>query len=149
LSWVTSVIREIQTDGQATDHLGKFYENAATPQVIFTADTAATPAQVAGVSKAVREHYAGVENAYRNIVVGGGTDVQVVGSLLNQLDYTSTQGGHETRIASRSRVPPTMLLIREGMQGSALNSGNYAQTRRMFADDFFVPYAEGLYDTVE
>lgn len=143
-SWVTAVLREIVTDGQATDHLSKFYENAATPQVIFTVDTAATPEQVSAVSKAVREHYAGTENAYRNIVVGGGTDVQVVGSLLSQLSYRETQGGHETRIASRSRVPPTIALMSEGMQGSALNSGNYAQTRRMFADDFFVPHAEGL-----
>lgn len=144
LSWVSSVLDEIATDRQASDHLSKFYTNAATPQMVYSFDATLTPTQIAEYAAMIRDDTAGTANAYKSLVVGGGADVEVVGDRLAQLNYKDTQGGHESRIASRSRVPAAVLGIREGMQGSALNSGNYTATRRLWADTWFSPHAASL-----
>ena len=81
--------------------------------------------------------------------LGGGSDVTVVGSKLADLDLKSLQGGLETRIAVRSRVPAAILGVREGLGGSALNSGNYAATRRLWADSWFAPSVQSLCASVE
>lgn len=148
-SWVTSLVREIIADGQATDHLTKFFENAATPQLIFKLPQNVKDESVRRFRKLIEEGSAGTANAYRNLYIGDGADVQVVGSMLQQLDMKGLQGGSESRIAARSRVPATVLGIREGMQGSALNAGNYSAARRMWADGWFSPVADSLAETLE
>ena len=148
-SWITSVLREITQDGQATDHLSKFYENGTTPPLIFSLDAAVNADQAKQYAALLKEQQGGVANAYKPLVIGGGADVQVVGSNIQQLNYRETQGGHETRIASRSRVPAVVLGISEGMQGSALNAGNYSQTRRLWADGWFTPHADSLCAALE
>jgi hypothetical protein len=49
------------------------------------------------------------------------------------------QSAGETRIAAAARTPPVMVGLSEGLQGSALNSGNYQAARRMFADGTMRP----------
>lgn len=149
LSWVQSVLLEISTDIQASQHLAKFYEHAATPNLIFSFDKDLSSEQVKTYAEMIQKRHSGTANAYRNMVLGGGADVQVVGANLQQLDYKNTQGGHETRVASRARVPAVILGLREGMQGSSLNAGNYSSTRRMWADGWFSPTANGLCATLE
>jgi hypothetical protein len=148
-SWVTSVVREVATDDQATDHLAKFYENAATPQAVFSFDKDLTPAQIKEYAELIHEDTAGTANAWKSLVLGGGADVQVVGSQLAQLDYRVTQGGHESRIAMRSHVPAVILQAKEGMQGSALNAGNYTATRRLWSDLWFSSASESLCASIE
>ena len=148
-SWVTSLVREIVADGQATDHLSKFFANAATPQLVFTLPANIKDEAMARFRASVEESSAGVQNAYRNLYLAGGADVNVVGSMLQQLDMKGIQGGVESRVAARSRVPATVLGIREGMQGSALNAGNYSAARRMWADGWFSPTADGLAESLE
>jgi len=63
---------------------------------------------------------------------------------LGDLRMGDLQGGFETRIAVRSRVPSTMLGTREGLGGSALNAGNYDSARRLWADGFLVPHMESF-----
>ncbi|MFS8586663.1 MAG: phage portal protein, partial [Acidimicrobiia bacterium] len=60
------------------------------------------------------------------------------------LDLKGVQGGFETRIAYLSRVPAVVLSIAEGMQGSSLNAGNYAQARRNFADSWVYPTLQDI-----
>jgi hypothetical protein len=93
--------------------------------------------------------YGGVGNAYRTWFIGGGSDVTVVGSKLGELALREVQGGFESRFAIRSRVPATVLGIREGMAGSALNAGNYSATRRMWADGWFSPTVQDLCAVLE
>lgn len=143
-SWVTAVAREIALDGQATDHLGKFYANAATPNLAVSFDASLDADTVREYAQLLQEQHAGTTNAYRTMAIGGGADVSVVGSDMRQMGYRDTQGGHENRIAVRSRVPGVILGTRESQQGSSLNSGNYASTRRLFADSWFSPTADGL-----
>ena len=137
-SWVQSVALEISTDGQATRHLSKFYEHAATPNLVFVMDKQVPATQVQEYAEAINDRHSGTRNAYRNMVIGGGADVKVVGADMAQLNYKATQGQHETRIASRARVPAVILVISEGMQVSSLNAGNYSSTRCMWASRLFI-----------
>lgn len=148
-SWVTSIVEEVSTDMQASDHLSRFYKNAATPQLVFSLKEAKTAAQVQDFADVVNGGHAGVENAYKNLFLGGGADVTVVGADLSKMQYQDIQGGHESRIAARSRVPAIVLGIREGMAGSALNAGNYTSTRRMWSDGWVTPTADGLCATLQ
>lgn len=148
-SWVTSVVQEIRNDGQATNHTSKFFDHAATPNMVFTMDPNLTVEQVQAFADLTNQRHAGSENAYKNLFLGGGTGVEVVGSENAALGLKDIQGGYEARIASRARVPAVVLGIREGMGGSALNSGNYAQTRRLWADGWFTPSVQGLCASAE
>jgi phage portal protein BeeE len=149
-AWVTAVWREIAADMQSTDHVSKFFENAATANMVATAPPeVVTKEQFDEWVAAFDGAHRGVENSWRTVYVQAGTDIKVVGSQIGELRMAELQGGFETRVAARSRVPATVLLIREGMQGSALNAGNYSQTRRLWADSWFTPYAQALCGSVE
>lgn len=143
-SWVTGVMREIVADGQATEHIERFFQNAATPNAIIRPDRTLTAAQMREFQELFEKNYGGVSNAYKTWFIGGGSDVTVVGSKLGELALRDVQGGFETRIGTRSRVPASVLGIREGMAGSALNAGNYSATRRMWADAWFSPTVQDL-----
>lgn len=148
-SWIGSVLSEIQTDKQATEFKSKFFENAATPQMVVTFDPNVTQQQASDMAELIHNRSEGAGNAYKTLVLGGGADVKVTGSNLAQLDLKNTQGVDETRIALRSRVPATVLGISEGLAGSALNAGNYSQTRRMWSDAWFTPTAQNLCASLE
>ena len=148
-SWVGSVLSEITTDRQATEFKSKFFANAATPQLIVTLDPHTTQQQASDVAGVINQRHEGSGNAYKTLVLGGGADVTVAGSNLQQLDLKTTQGVDETRIALRSRVPATVLGISEGLAGSALNAGNYSQTRRLWSDAWFTPTAQNLCAALE
>lgn len=149
-AWVTSIWREIAADMQATDHVSKFFSNAATPNMIAKAPPGVvTRDQFTEWVDAFDGAHRGAINAWKTIYTQSGTDIEVVGSQLAELGMAELQGGFETRVSSRSRVPATVLLIREGLGGSALNAGNYAQTRRLWADSWFSPYAQGFCASME
>jgi phage portal protein BeeE len=147
-SWITSVMREVLGDEQLTEHQSKFYSNAATPNMVITLPSGVDQA---GVDQFMARHKAanvGPSKAGKTMLVTDGADVKVVGSQLAQLEIKDTQGGHESRIAARSRVPATVLGIREGLAGSALNAGNYSSARRMWADGWVSPTFSGLCSTL-
>lgn len=149
-SWVTAIWREVAADLQATDHVSKFFGNAATPSMVAMAPPGVvTPEQFSEWVDAFEGSAAGVANAWRTLYIQSGTDVKVVGSPVGDLGLGDLQGGFETRVSVRSRVPAVVLGIREGLAGSALNSGNYAQTRRLWADGWFTPYAQSLCASAE
>jgi hypothetical protein len=139
LSWLTPVLREMQADSNATEHKIKFFENAGTPNMVFTLDKGLQPDAVSRFAQLINEQSVGTQNAYRNLFLGGGADVTVVGTDLKQLDFSNVQGAGENRISVASRVPASILGIREGLQGSALNAGNFGQARRVLADSWLHP----------
>ena len=147
-SWVSSVISELAADIQADRSADKFFEQGATPRLVFTLPNA-TPEQVEQIREQADAQYSGVENHYRTVFAGGGADVKVVGSKLADLALKEFRGMAETRIAMRSGVPAQMLGIAEGMQGSALTQGNYSASRRQFADAFVAPYLDSLAAALE
>jgi len=148
-SWVTSVMREITADGQATDHQTKFFDNAATPNLVFLMDPSKTPEETQQFADITNKLHAGPGNSYKSMYLGGGTDVKVVGSTLDSLNLKDLTGGFETRVALRARIPGVILGVREGYAGSSLNQGNYNSARRMLADGWLAPTVEGLCAALE
>ena len=78
--------------------------------------------------------HAGAANAYKTLYLAPGADVQVVGKDFQQMDFANTQGRDETRIASAAGVPPVIVGLKESLQGSSLNQGNFGAARRSLAD---------------
>lgn len=144
MSWVTPAIREIQADSLTTDHKIRFFENGATPNLVVKGLTAASREQFNQLVDMMEERHAGVQNAYRTLYLTQGADATVVGSDLAQIDMKSTQGAGETRISMLSRVHPVVLAASEGLQGSALNAGNFAMARRIWADTWILPTLQDL-----
>lgn len=149
-AWLSKVWREVASDMQATDHASKFFENAATANMIVS-----TPPDVTNTTQfnewvdAYEEAHAGSRNAWKTVYVQAGTDVTVVGAKMAELAMEELQGGFETRVSMASRVPATVALMREGNKGSALNGTNYSQIRRMWADAWFQSYAQGFCASLE
>ncbi len=134
MSWLSPIIREIEADTATTTHKLKFFEHGATPPFAIKYDPSiSTEAFQRFVEHFKREH-SGTANAYKVLHLGGGADPTTVGTDLRQLDFKATQGAGETRIAAAAGVGAIMARLSEGLQGSALNSGNYNAAKRQFAD---------------
>jgi len=148
-SWVTSVVRETLLDGQVTDHMGKYFEKATVPGLVFIMDPSKSPADTAEYAKVVNENFAGESNRFRNMFLGGGTDVKVVGSSIKDLGLNEITGVFENRVSVRSRIPASVLGTKEALSGSSLNAGNYGAARRLLADGWFTPTVDGLCESLE
>lgn len=138
MSWLTPLIREIQADGAMTQHKLNFLKNGATVNLIVKLPTPKEEDFNRAVAR-FRENHESVANAYKTLFLSAGTDVIPVGTTLQQMDFSTVQGSGEGRIAMAARIPQVLLGTREGQQGSSLNSGNYQESRRMFADGCILP----------
>lgn len=139
MSWLTPVLREVMADRAATTHKLKFFENGATLSTIASLPKETSVDAFRDFVAEFKASHQGTDNAYKTLFLGGGADVTTVGADLRQLDFKSTQGASETRIAAAARVHPVILGISEGLAGSSLNAGNYGQARRNFADGTMRP----------
>jgi Phage-related protein len=134
MSWVTPAIRDVSADNLMTDHKRAFMRNAATPNVVVRFDPSITLKAVKEFKEFFEAGHRGVQNAYKTLFLGGGADVTVVGKDFAQLEFAATQGKGESRLASAAGVPPSWVGFSEGLQGSALNAGNFTAARRRFGD---------------
>jgi hypothetical protein len=90
------------------------------------------------VERFKREH-TGVANRFKTLFLASGVDATVVGSNLEQMDFTKTQGAGEVRIAAAAMVPAAIAGLSEGLAGSSLNAGNLSETWRQFANGWARP----------
>jgi hypothetical protein len=149
LSWVGSVLEDVGIDMQANVSVGKYFENGAiTPHVYTFPESMTTEKFGAGV-EAFRKEYGGARNAYKTLFLAPGADVRMIGVSAKDLALTEVRGRIDTKVSVRSRVHAAVLGTAEGMQGSALNAGNYSQVRRLTADGYFSPTVAGLCATLE
>lgn len=139
MSWLTPIVNEVLGDQAATLHKLKLFENGATPNMVVKGVPAANPDQFEAWVKKFKEAHQGIANAYKTLFLSGGADATVVGKDLQQLDFKVTQGAGETRIAAAAGVPPAVVGLSEGLQGSSLNAGNYGMARRRLADGTLRP----------
>ena len=137
MSWLSPIVREIQADSAATKHKLKFFENAATPNLAVSLKESVTVEQFRQFVKEMNDASVGIENAYKNLYLGGGADVTVIGANMNQMDFRPIQGAGETRVCAAGRVPPIIVGLSEGL--SAATYSNYAQARRAFGDSWARP----------
>ena len=110
-----------------------------TPNLIVKWPEAYPKAKALEAIDVFEQEHKGAYNAYRTMYLLGGAEAQAVGKDLQQMDFKATQGAGETRIASGMNVHPTIVGLSEGMQGSALNAGNFNATRRLQADKMLRP----------
>jgi hypothetical protein len=133
MSWITPIIREIQADSAASAHKELFFENGATPNMIVKIDTS-IPEKFKETVNLVEAGHTGLANAYKTLYLAAGVDATVVGSNFQQIDFAVTQAAGETRLATAGGIHPVILGLREGLQGSSLNQGNFMAARRLTAD---------------
>lgn len=136
MSWLSPVVREIQADTAATVHKGKFFDNAATPNLAVTMPIT-EKAKFLEAVQAMDENHKGAANAYKTLWLMGGATTEVIGADMKQLDFAVTQGAGETRIAAAGGVPPIIVGLKEGLQAATYS--NYGQARRAFADHWARP----------
>lgn len=134
MSWLTPVIRDIQGDNAATIHKDRFFRNAATPNLAIKFDPSINLAAAKEFKEFIEAGHKGAWNAYKTLYLGGGADPIAIGKDFQQLDFAVTQGKGESRLAAAAGVPPSWVGFSEGLQGSALNAGNFTAARRRFGD---------------
>lgn len=133
MSWITPVLPEVNSDTASEIHKAKFFENAATPNMAIKFDPTVTFEAVKKFKELLETEHQGAINAYKTLYLGGGADPVTIGKDFQQLQFAATQGKGESRLASAAGVPASWVGFSEGLQGSALNAGNFdsAARRRM------------------
>lgn len=134
MSWVTPVIGELLSDDASEVHKRRYFQNAATPNLAIKFDPQTTVEQIRAFKELLEDEHQGHWNAYKTLYLGGGADPVSVGSNFQQLDFAKTQGKGESRLAAAAGVPPSWVGFSEGLQGSALNAGNFTAARRRLGD---------------
>jgi phage portal protein BeeE len=134
MSWVTPALREYQADTLAVEHKARFFTNAGTPNMAIRFDASITLEQVKLFKALLESEHKGTWNAWKTLYLGGGADPVPIGSSFKDMDYAIIQGRAESRLAADAGVPPSWVGFSEGLQGSALNAGNFTSARRRFSD---------------
>ncbi|MFI6732103.1 phage portal protein [Nonomuraea sp. NPDC050451] len=134
LSWITPLLGEVEADSAATEHKRNFFHNGATPRVVVSLDATVKPDMFDRFIAKFEAAHGGTGSAYRTMYLGGGADAKMLSHSLKDLDYKAVQAIGESRLAAAAGVPPVIVGFSEGLAGSSLNAGNYASSRRRFAD---------------
>lgn len=139
MSWLTPVIDEIKGDKASTKHKLRFFQNGAVPGLAIAYDKTLDRDTVKKYAEYVNEQFGGLDNAYKTLHLGGGADPKPIGANLQQIEFKVTQGAGESRIAAASGLGAVMAQFSEGLQGSSLNTGNFAAARTRAETVLFRP----------
>ena len=131
ISWLNSLLSELQADRAMTQHKLQFFEHGATPNLAVMLDVS-DPDRYEKWSEKIRARFGGVANAYETMVLGAGATVVPVGADIKQIDFAITQGGGETRIAAAARGPPVIVGFSEGLKAATYS--NYGLAMRAWSD---------------
>lgn len=148
MSWLTPILREMQSDIQATEHKLAFFRNGASPNMVISFEPTMKLEQVKRFKEALEAEHKGSTNAYKTLYLVG-AKATPVGTDFKAMDFKQVSGLSETRIAAAAGVHPVILGLSEGLQGSSLNAGNYSQVRRRFADLTIAPLWEAAAAALE
>lgn len=139
MSWITPIVREVQADKSVTKHKQKFFENGATPSIAVSMKETVSPEKFAQFKRLMESNYAGVDNAYKTMYLGGGADVTPIGALIQQLDFRVITSIGEERICAAAGVHPTIVGLGPGLEGSSLNTGNFEAAKDIFVSSTLRP----------
>jgi len=149
MSWLTPIVREVMADSAATSHKLKFFQNAATPNMIVKRGNPLPTQTFKEWVAEMRASSEGTQNAYRTFYMSQGADATVVGKDFQQIEFRATQGAGEVRIIAASGLHPVIVGVSESLQGSSLNSGNFNAARRLTADTFLRPDWRNFFASME
>lgn len=132
MSWLTSVVREVDSDTAQTQHKQAFFDNAATPNMLVRYPVKIGQDTADSIAERIRARHGGAANAWKTLVVDQGADVTMIGSSFEQMAFTDVQAAGENRIAAAAGVPGIVVGLKEGLDAASYS--NYAQAMRRFAD---------------
>lgn len=147
MSWLTPVLRELQADIAMTKHQSKFFDNAATVNMIIKHNPLADPDAVRKWSDEMQSKHGGADNAWKNLNLYPGADATPVGSNLKDIDFATVREGGEVRIAAAAGVPPVIVGLAKGLDSATYS--NYGQARRRLADGTAHPLWQNLAGSIE
>jgi phage portal protein BeeE len=147
MSWLTPILREVQADQAMGKHQRKFFDNAATPNMIMKHEPSASIEKIKRFAEIMRDESVGVDNAWKTLHLYPGADATVVGADMKQIDFATVRGTGETRIAAAAGVPPVIVGLSEGL--AAATYSNYGQARRRLADGTAHPLWQNLAGCLE
>jgi phage portal protein BeeE len=132
MSWLTPVAREIQADQGFTDYKISYIENAATPNLMVKYDQELDPTTIKRLQAQIEARHSGVDKAFKTVILDQGGDLEVVGSTLEEMNFSTVQAAGENRIAAAGGVPGIVVGLKEGLMAATYS--NYSQALRRFAD---------------
>lgn len=130
MSWLTPVVREVNSDIAMTTHKQAFFENSATPNLLIKYQQKLNPTTLADLSARFAARHEGATNAWRTAVLDEGADITVVGHSMEQMTFTALQVAGEHRIASAGGVPGPVV---------GIDTGDYDKAMKRFADGTMRP----------
>ncbi len=134
LSWLASLLPDVSNDADMTDFKRGYLRNSATPNLVVTMPANINADALRAFVDKVETAHVGPQAAFKTLYVSNGADVKTVGSNWGEMQLVGMQSYQDTRLCLAAGVPASLAGIAEGLKGSALNAGNYAATRRSFAD---------------
>ena len=132
MSWLTPVVREIESDIAMTAHKAKFFDNAATPNLLVKFPVELKAEQADRYLARLNARNGGVDNAWKTLLLDRGADATVIGANFEQMAFTAVQAAGENRIAAAGGVPGIVVGLKEGLDAATYS--NYGQAMRRFAD---------------
>lgn len=133
-SWLSTIVTEISSDIDMTTYKKSFLNNGATPNIVVTMPMGASKEDMEKFRDKMEAFHTSPTNAFKTLYVGNGADVKAIGANFADMSFAAVQSQGETRIAAAAGCPPALLGIAEGLKGSTLNSGNFVNVARAFAD---------------
>lgn len=132
MSWMTTVTREVMGDQAMNQHKLKFFERAATPNLIIKFLETLSDPNRQRLQDTLRSKHAGIGNAYESLILEQGGDATVVGANMQQVSFDVVQAAGENRVAVAAGVPSVVLGIKEGAAQATYN--NYGQALQHFSN---------------
>lgn len=154
MAWLRPIITELCSDKEMTEHKRKYLQGGATPNLGIVLDPTKLNIKSpddfnAWVAAFVEKREEAGGNPYRTLFLAGGADPVVLGSHLAQIDFSKVQGSGEVRMAAAAMVHPSIVAIEAGLEGSALNAGNFEAAFRQFANGTIRPNWETMAGALE
>lgn len=141
MSWLTPIVREINADLAMSTHKQKFFDNAATPNMVVRYPQKIDGDWLKKLGDQINAKFGGVENSHKTMLIDEGADVTLVGQKFTDMTFTDLVNAGEVRIASAAGVPPIVAGLQGGLDASTM--ANYAAAYRNFADSTMHPLWRG------
>jgi len=128
MSWLTSVLREVEADQQLTSYKSTFLANSATPSMLVKYAAKLRPDTIDSIAQRFQAKYAG-PSGIKTLVLDQGADATPMGSTFDQLNLDKVMTAGAERICAAAGVP----LVIANLQGATSNA-EWGAAMRRFAD---------------
>ncbi len=132
MSWLTPVAQEIEGDAAMLEHKQRFFDNAATPNIVIRYQKKLPDGYVKAFAEQFDARHGGVGQSWRTVILDEAADLTVVGNSFEQMSFTKLQAAGETRIAAAGGVPPIVAGLKEGLESASYS--NFGQAMRHFGN---------------